>query len=91
MKIKYPGPFVADVPALRAVEVSPGDVLDVEDRTVAESLLRQGWTPADEVAEALLVEINAPEPDPEPGPEPGPEPDPEPEAPKGKTKTKEGE
>lgn len=62
MKIKYAGPFPVDVPALGALAVKPGDVVDVKDEATAESLLRQGWAPADKPAEALAKKITDPEP-----------------------------
>ncbi len=62
MKLKYPGPFEADIPALRAVGVKPGDVVTVEDPAIAENLLRQGWQPADKAAEHLAAKITTPEP-----------------------------
>jgi len=68
VKIKYAGPFPVEVPALGR-EVTPGDVVDVKDAAVADSLLRQGWEPADKAAEAALKKITNPEPVPAPEPQ----------------------
>lgn len=70
MKLKYPGPFEVDIPAIGVVGLEPGAEIDVPDEAIAESLLRQGYEPVDEEAELLLVKINTPEPEPEPDPNP---------------------
>lgn len=52
MKLQYPSdaPFAVDVPDLDREGIEPGGVVDVEDPTVAASLLAQGWLPADKPA-----------------------------------------
>ncbi len=61
MKIRYAGPFPVEVPALGR-QVEPGGAVDVKDAAVADSLLRQGWEPADKAAEAAQKKITNPEP-----------------------------
>lgn len=53
MKLKYTGPFTADIPALRLVGVEPGADLEVVDEVIASSLLRQGFEPVDKAAKVL--------------------------------------
>ena len=62
MKLKNPGPFAADYPALHLVDVPPEGELEVADVAIAESLLRQGHEPVDKEAKDLLKKINTPEP-----------------------------
>lgn len=62
MKLKYPGPFEVDIPAIGVVGLKPGAEIDVPDEAIAESLLRQGYEPVDKEAKDLLKKINTPEP-----------------------------
>ena len=50
-KFKFVGPEPVDVPALRLVDVQPGDVVEVADKSVAEGLRGQSvWEPVKSAA-----------------------------------------
>lgn len=60
MKLKYPGPFMADFPSLGRMGVEPGAELDVADVAAATSLLEQGFPPVDKAARDLLASLTQP-------------------------------